>query len=67
MSLSMEQDSSLIQVRLASRKKFSLVLSLKEISGIPNLVKEDSESSALTPARSSTPLMLCYVFCTIHE
>ena len=53
--LAVAQDSSLIQVRLASRKKFRAMASFNKVTGIPNLVEEDSESCVLALTSSSAP------------
>ena len=40
--LTVKQDSSVIQVRLTSRKNFCAIASLNEVSSIPKSIKEDS-------------------------
>ena len=46
MSLAVEQDSSLMQDRLASLENFRAMSSLNEVSGIPKLIEKDARSSA---------------------
>ena len=52
-SLAVEQDSSLIQDRLASRKNFLVMASLNEVNGIPKCIEEDPGRNAPAQASSS--------------
>ena len=51
-SLAMEQNSSLAQDKLASRKNYRVMVKLTKAIGIPNLIEEDFEKSAAAMAIS---------------